>query len=137
MGILSNLYLKDLKMIDKLEEEKLAKKLEAAAKNAAYQKERYWRYRLEVIKYLGGKCECGEDDPKNLEIHHDPPLLQSEKKNGFPRGPRSGESRIREWREILSGKNTAKLTCKNCHKTEHGWVAHAPDAAKGVIQKCQ
>lgn len=106
--------------------ERLERKLATAAKNAEYQRKRYWMYRLKVIAYLGGTCGCGcgESDPKNLEIHHDPPLLQSEKKNGFPRGPRSGESRIREWKEILSGKTTAKLVCRNCHKKEHGWIPH-------------
>jgi len=111
--------------------ERLEKKLANAARNATYQKTRYWMYRLKVIEYLGWKCECGESNPKNLEIHHDPPLLQSEKKNGFPRGPRSGESRIREWKDILAGKVTAKLVCKNCHKKEHGWVTHT-DESKDV-----
>lgn len=100
--------------------QQLDAKLNKAKANAIYQKARYWKIRMDVIAYLGGRCECGESDVSKLEIHHDPPLLYSVKRNGISRGQRSGEARIREWKEILEGKHKSKLVCHDCHiKYEH------------------
>ena len=69
-------------------------------------KRRYWKVRMEVIEYLGGKCACGESDIEQLEIHHITPLLKK---------PRPGGERIQEWRRIIAGVVPAKLCCHKCH----------------------
>jgi hypothetical protein len=97
----------------------LEKKLERDLKNSIRHKKRYWYYRNLIIEYLGGECmKCHSKD--KLEIHHDPPILYSEKRNGFPRGSRCGGLRIRDWKLTIEGKMKAKLLCHDCHITgEH------------------
>lgn len=99
----------------------LDRKLARADKKAKCQKRRYWKLRMQVIKYLGGGCSiCGDFDPTHLEIHHDPPLTWAVKRKGFTRGERSGGNRIQWWKRILAGEETAKLFCHRCHiEDEH------------------
>jgi hypothetical protein len=93
----------------------LQKKLDKAKRKADYNRIEYWKLRIKVIVFLGGKCECGETYIKNLEIHHDPPTLKGGYKNV------NGWDIMKEWKGILSGKVSAKLYCRECHlKYGHG-----------------
>ena len=83
-----------------------AKKARVAA---AQQKERYWKLRMEVIAFLGGKCSCGCTDITVLEIHHVNPTL----KGGYKQC--TGWQIMKEWKMILEGKVEAKLRCHDCH----------------------
>jgi hypothetical protein len=88
------------------EMERLNSKLRYIETKKRCDKRRYWKVRMEVIKYLGGKCACGESDVSQLEIHHEPPLLRKR---------RPGGERIKEWRQIIAGVVPAKLCCHKCH----------------------
>lgn len=49
-----------------------------------YDRERYQKLRMALIKALGGKCveeDCEENNPKKLQIHHIIPFIQRSRPN--------------------------------------------------------
>jgi len=66
---------------------------------------RRWAYRLNFIKYLGGKCSCcGEEDVFSLEFHH----TDSSKKE-FTISSSCG------WEKMKNEVDKCVLLCRNCH----------------------
>lgn len=80
--------------------------------SAEQQRQRSWRYRLDTISVLGGKCaKCGFTDPRALQIDHVNGGGSQERK-------RRGRSNaalafLRQVREDTSGKY--QLLCANCN----------------------
>jgi hypothetical protein len=87
-------------------------KLDRAKADAVRHKRMYWKVRLAVIAYLGGKCFwCGETDIARLEVHHRIPTLRG----GWKKIEGGGWAIIREWKAIMAGTIEARLCCKDCH----------------------
>jgi len=72
------------------------------------------RRRMELIKYLGGKCQiCGFSDPRALCVHHP---------NGNNESLRKGSTWLR-FREYWKQRDELQLLCMNCHTILHSEVS--------------
>lgn len=72
-------------------------------------KNRYWRAKLDVIELLGGKCRCGNTDPRVLQINHI---------NGGGTKERQITHLDEFRRDILAGRrsiNDLEILCANCN----------------------
>jgi len=106
---------------------RLNSKLIEAQKDADRHKKLYWKLRMQVIEYLGGKCACGCSNLSNLDIHHVDPQLERK---------RPGGQRMKFWRDILAGKAKAKLCCRDCHvNNEHDGNTNALKLVKKEVNK--
>ena len=97
--------------------EKLQKKLDRAAGQAAYQRRRYAWIRAWAIWYLGGKCEdCGGTE--NLEIHDIREVLEGH-------GKRRGWTTLKRWMTLIP-QGGCILLCHECHiNGRHGGNTNA------------
>ena len=84
-----------------------------------------YRYRIALIKYLGGKCiKCGYD--KNisvLEFHH----IDAEDKDF------TLSAGIKNWEAMKKEADKCELLCSNCHREKHTddyWVKMTDEYAK-------
>lgn len=109
-----------------LDMQRLQAKLNRAKADADRHKRMYWKVRLAVIAYLGGKCFwCLETDITKLEVHHKTPTL----KGGWKKVEGGGWAIIREWKAIMAGEIEARLCCKECH------VLHEHDGNTNALKK--
>ena len=93
--------------LNNLEEDKRRKR-EYGRKNRSYlsvwTRDYVQRKREEVIKKLGGKCKCGQDDIRVLEINH----KKVKTKTGR-----------RDWMKKGFDLRKVEVLCANCHAIEH------------------
>lgn len=69
-----------------------------------------FRYKLSLIKYLGGKCiKCGIDDTCLLDFHH---INSKEKLFSLSQG-------VKSWKRMKKEAEKCVLLCSNCHRKEH------------------
>lgn len=87
--------------------------------------------RIWIIGYKAahGCADCGEKDPRCLDLDHDDAATKDERLKWKINGKRRGMERL-SWQDLKDEVAKCTVRCANCHRkrtaVQFGWKLHVP-----------